>query len=117
MPRIRKGHAVRKAHNRVLKAAKGFYGPRSRHYRLAKEAVTRALVNARVGRRQKKRLMRGIWIVRLNAACRANGLRYSQFVSGCKKAGIALNRKVLSQIALEDPATFQTIVAAAKAAL
>jgi len=117
MPRIRKGHAVRQAHKRVLKAVKGFYGPRQRHYRLAKEALTRAQVNARVGRKQRKRLMRGIWVVRLNAACRENGLRYSQFISGCKKAGIAINRKILSQIALEDPATFQSILAAAKAAL
>jgi large subunit ribosomal protein L20 len=117
MPRVRKGHAVHKAHKRVLKAVKGCYGPRHKHYRLAKEALTRAQVNARVGRKQRKRLMRGIWVVRLNAACRENGIRNSQFIKGCKKAGIAVNRKILSQIAIEDPATFQSLVAAAKAAL
>jgi len=117
MPRTRKGHATRKARNRILKAVKGHYGLPGRAYRLAKEAVVRADVYARIGRKQRKRSFRGLWIIRLNAACRERGLRYSQFISGCKKVGIALNRKMLSQIAIEDPAGFDTIVKAVAAAL
>ena len=117
MPRIRKGHATRQARKRILKSVKGHYGPTGRHYRLAKEAVTRADVYARIGRKQKKRSFRHLWVIRLNAACKQRGLRYSQFINGCKKAGIALNRKMLSQIAIEDPAGFDSLFAAVKAAL
>jgi large subunit ribosomal protein L20 len=117
MPRIRKGHAVRKARKRILKSVRGHFGPTSRHYRLAKEAAVRAEVYARIGRKQKKRSFRHLWVVRLNAACRERGLRYSQFINGCKKAGIGLNRKMLSQIAIEDPTGFDAIFAAVKAAL
>ena len=117
MPRTRKGAATRQARKRVIKAAKGHRGAPGRQYRLAKEAVVRANVYARVGRRLKKRDYRGLWITRLSAACRMRGLRYSEFINGCKKANITLNRKILSEIAIADPAGFDAIVDKAKAAL
>jgi len=117
MPRIRKGAARRQASKRVLKAVKGHRGSSGRLLRLAKEATTRAAVNARIGRKRRKRDFRGLWIIRLNAACRQRGLRYSQFIDGCKKAGIGLNRKMLSEIAVADSAAFDAVVEKAKAAL
>jgi large subunit ribosomal protein L20 len=117
MPRVRKGAARKRAHKRVLKAVKGHRGSAGRTYRLAKEAARRALVNARVGRKLKKRNFRGLWIIRLSAACNMREIRYSQFINGCKKAGIELNRKMLSEIAIADPAGFDLIVEKAKAAL
>lgn len=117
MPRVRKGAARRRAKKRVLKDVKGHRGPQNRQIRLAKEARTRAGVNARIGRKQRKRQFRGLWVVRLNAACRMRGLRYSEFVNACKKAGIGLNRKMLSEIAIDDPAGFDAVVDRAKAAL
>ena len=117
MPRIRKGAARRKAKKRILNAVKGHRGSAGRLYRLAKEATIRAAVNARIGRKRRKREFRGLWIIRLNAACRINGIRYSEFIHGCKKAGIELNRKMLSEIAIADPAGFESIVAEVKAAL
>ena len=116
MPRVRKGASRHRAKKRILKAAKGHRGAAGRLYRLAKEAAVRADVNARIGRRRRKRDFRGLWITRLSAACRQRGIRYSQFVNACKKAGIALNRKMLSEIAIADPAGFDAIVEAAKAA-
>jgi large subunit ribosomal protein L20 len=110
MPRVRRGAARRQSKKRVLKAVKGFYGPRKNQIRLAKEAAVRAGVYARVGRRQKKRKFREMWIIRLNAACRQRGVRYSAFINGCKKAGIALNRKMLSEIAIADTAAFDMLV-------
>ena len=117
MPRVRKGAAARQAKKRVLKAVKGYRGATRTQIRLAKEARMRAEVNARVGRRQKKREYRGMWIIRLSAACQQRGLRYSQFICGCKKAGIELNRKMLSEIAIADEAGFNQIVEQVKAAL
>jgi large subunit ribosomal protein L20 len=117
MPRAIKGAATRKARKRVMKAVRGYRGQPGTTYHLAKEARTRADVNARKSRRLKKRIFRGMWITRLSAACRMRELKYSDFVNGCKKAGIAINRKMLSEIAISDPAGFDTIVAAAKAAL
>lgn len=117
MPRVRKGAARHQAKKRVLKAVKGYRGARGRQYRLAKEAVVRAAVNARIGRKLRKRDFRGLWIIRINAACRQRQIRYSQFINGCKKANIAVNRKMLSEIALADPAGFDAIVNAAKAAM
>ena len=117
MPRVRKGAASRKANKRILKSVKGHRGSAGRLIRLAKEAVTRAGVNARVGRKRKKRDFRSLWIIRLSAACQARDIRYSQFISGCKKANIELNRKVLSEIAINDAAAFDAIVDEAKAAL
>ncbi|MBW8034805.1 MAG: 50S ribosomal protein L20 [Planctomycetes bacterium] len=117
MPRTRKGAARRKANKRVLKAVKGHRGAPGRLLRLAKEATVRARVNARIGRKLKKRDFRGLWIIRINAACQARDIRYSQFINGCKKAGIELNRKMLSEIAIADEAAFDAIVEKAKAAL
>ncbi len=117
MPRVRKGAARRQSRKRVLKAVKGHRGPAGRLYRLAKEARMRADVNARIGRKLKKRDFRGLWIIRLNAACRQRGIRYSQFINGCKKAEIGLNRKMLSEIAIADEAGFDAIVEKVKAAL
>jgi len=117
MPRVRKGAATRRARKRILKAVKGHRGAAGRHYRLAKEAVTRAGVYARIGRKLKKRDFRGLWITRLSAACRARDISYSRFINGLKKAKITLNRKMLSEIAIADPAGFDAIVNAAKAAL
>ena len=117
MPRVRKGAARRQSRKRVLKAVKGHRGSAGSLYRLAKEAVVRASVNAHKDRRRKKRDFRGLWIIRINAACRMRDIRYSQFINGCKKAGIELNRKMLSEIAIADPAGFDTIVEQAKAAL
>lgn len=117
MPRVRKGAARRQSRKRVLNAVKGHRGPASKLYRLAKEARMRADVNARIGRKLKKRDFRGLWIIRLSAACRQRGMRYSQFINGCKKAEIELNRKMLSEIAIADEAGFDAIVEKAKAAL
>lgn len=113
MPRIRKGAARRQARRRVLRAVKGYRGPAGRLYRLAKEATVRAAVNAHIDRKRRKRDFRGLWITRLNAACRQRGIRYSQFINDCKKANIQLNRKMLSEIAIADPAGFDAIVEAA----
>ncbi len=116
MPRVRKGAARHRAKKRVLKAVKGHRGPAGHLYRLAKEAAVRADVNARIDRKRRKRDFRGLWIIRLSAACRQRGIRYSQFINGCKKANILLNRKMLSEIAIADPDGFDAIVEAAKAA-
>lgn len=113
MPRVRKGAARRQAKKRILKAVKGHRGSAGHLYRLAKEAVIRAEVNARTGRKRRKRDFRGLWITRLSAACRQRGIRYSQLIDGCKKANIAINRKMLSEIAVSDPAAFDAIVKAA----
>ncbi len=115
MPRVRKGAARHQAKKRVLKAVKGHSNAAGRLYRLAKEAGVRAAVNARVGRKLRKRDFRGLWITRLSAACRQRGVRYSEFINGCKKANIALNRKMLSEIAIDDPKAFDAIVEAASA--
>ena len=117
MPRARKGAARRPAHKLVIKAVKGHHGAAGHLYRLAKEAIVRANVNARTDRKRKKRVFRGLWIIRLSAACRQRGLRYSQFVNGCKKANIQINRKMLSEIAIADPVGFDAIVEAVKAAI
>jgi large subunit ribosomal protein L20 len=117
MPRVRKGAARRQAKKRLFRAVKGHRGAAGRTYRLAKEALVRAQVNARISRRRRKRDFRGLWITRLSAACRARGIRYSQLINGLKKANITLNRKVLSEIAIADAAGFDAIVEQAKATL
>jgi large subunit ribosomal protein L20 len=114
MPRVRKGAARHQAKKRILKAAKGHRGQAGKQYRLAKEAVVRAGVYARVDRKRKKRDFRGLWITRLSAACRERGVRYSQFIDYCIKAKIALNRKMLSEIAIDDPKGFDAILSAAQ---
>lgn len=117
MPRVRKGAARRRAKKRILKAVKGYRGPAGHLYRPAKEAALRAAVKARIDRKRRKRDFRGLWIIRLSAACRQRGIRYSQFINGCKKANILLNRKMLSEVAIDDPKGFDAIVEAARAAI
>ena len=116
MPRIRKGAARHQAKKRILKAVKGHRGATGRQYRLAKEASVKAAVNARIDRKRRKRDFRGMWIIRLSAACKQRGIKYNQFINGCKKAKIGLNRKMLSEIAVDDPQGFDAIVETAKAA-
>lgn len=117
MPRVRKGTARRQVKKRVLRAVKGYRASRGHLYRQAKQATVRAAVNARIDRKRRKRDFRGLWIIRLSAACRQRGIRYSQFINGCKRANIQLNRKMLSEIAVADPKGFDAVVDAARAAI
>ena len=117
MPRVKRGVTARARHKKVLNAAKGYYGARSRIYRVAVQAVTKAGQYAYRDRRQKKRQFRQLWIARINAAARQNGLSYSRFINGLKKASIEIDRKILSDIAVHDKATFTALVEKAKAAL
>ena len=117
MPRATNGPASRRRRNSRLKLAKGFRGARSKLFRQATEAVDRAQAMAYVHRKHKKRDFRRLWTVRINAACRMNGINYSRFIDGCSKAGITLNRKELSELAIHDPATFAAICGKAKAAV
>lgn len=114
MPRAKRGFKARRRRNKVLKLAKGYYGGKSRLFRTATEAVDRALDYAYRDRRQKKRSFRGIWIARINAAARLSDMSYSQFMHGLKTAGIDLDRKVLAEMAVADPAGFSKIVESAK---
>ncbi len=116
MPRVRKGAARHQAKKRILKAARGHVGAAGRQYRLAKEALVRAAVYARTDRKRRKRDFRGMWIIRLSAACKQRGIRYSQFIDYCKKANISLNRKMLSEIAIDDPNGFDSILKTAQEA-
>ncbi|MDZ8119712.1 50S ribosomal protein L20 [Pontiella agarivorans] len=115
MPRATNGPASRARRNNRLKLAKGFRGARSKLFRQATEAVDRAQAMAYVHRKHKKRNFRRLWIVRVNAACRMNGISYSRFIDGCNKANITINRKMLSEIAIHDAEGFSKIVDAAKA--
>ena len=117
MARIKGGLNAKKKHNRVLKLAKGYRGARSKQYRVAKQSVMRALTSAYAGRKQKKRQYRQLWIARINAAARLNGLSYSKFMYGLKLAGIELNRKVLADMAVNDAEGFATLVELAKSKL
>ena len=114
MPRARKGAARREARNRILKQAKGYWGGRRRLYRTAKEAVTRAGVYAFRDRKRRKRDFRRLWILRIGAAARQRGLNYSQLMNGLKKADVALDRKVLADLAVNDQAAFDELVVTAK---
>lgn len=116
MARIKGAMMTRKRRNKVLKAAKGYWGSKSKHFKMAKEAVMKSGNYAFAGRRRKKRDFRRLWISRINAACRANGTTYSAFMNGLKKAGVTLNRKMLSEIAIADEAAFKALVEKAKAA-
>jgi len=116
MPRARKGAARRRAKRRILRRAKGYVGARSRLYRTAKEAVLKAAVYATRDRQQKKRVFRRLWITRINAAARQCGTSYSRLISAMDRAGIVLNRKILADIAANDPTAFERIVQAAGAA-
>ena len=117
MSRVRRGPRRAQKRKRLLKFAKGYYGNRSKAYRIAKQAVDRALKFAYRDRRQKKRQFRRLWITRINAAARQHGLSYSRFVSGLKRAGSPLDRKVLADLAVRDPQAFGQIAAVAKEAL
>ena len=117
MARIKGGLNAKKKHNRTLKLAKGYRGARSKQYRVAKQSVMRALTSAYAGRKQRKRQFRQLWIARINAAARMNGLSYSQFMHGLKLANIDINRKMLSEMAVNDPAAFTQLVETAKAKL
>ena len=117
MARIKGGLNAKKRHNRVLKLAKGYYGARSKQYRIAKQSVMRALTSAYAGRKQRKRDFRKLWIARINAASRINGLSYSQFMHGLKLAGVDMNRKMLADLAVNDAEGFSTLVELAKSKL
>ena len=114
MARIKGGMNAKKKHNRVLKLAKGYRGARSKQYRVAKQSVMRALTSSYAGRKQKKRQFRQLWIARINAAARMNGLAYSKFMYGLKLAGVELNRKVLADMAVNDAEGFATLAELAK---
>ncbi|MFQ3228880.1 50S ribosomal protein L20 [Reinekea sp.] len=117
MARVKRGVVARKRHKKILKLAKGYYGARSRVYRVAKQAVIKAGQYAYRDRRQRKRQFRALWIARINAAARINGLSYSRFINGLKKADIEIDRKVLADIAVHDAAVFAAIAEKAKASL
>ncbi len=116
MPRVRPGHATRRRRRKVLKAAKGYRGTRSKLFRVAKQAVIKAGQYAYRDRRAKKRQFRALWITRVNAACRARGISYSHFMAGITSANVALNRKMLSEIAICDGPAFDKLVELARAA-
>lgn len=117
MARVKGALATRKRRKKVLKLAKGYWGAKSKHFKMAKEAVMKSGNYAYIGRKQRKRDFRRLWITRISAGCKANGINYSTFMNGLKKADIALNRKMLSEIAIADPEAFTALVEKAKAAL
>jgi large subunit ribosomal protein L20 len=117
MARVKRAMNARKYHKKVLKLAKGYYGGKSKLFKTANETVIRALRNAYVGRKLKKRDFRSLWIARINAATRMNGLSYSRFMNGIKLAGVDINRKMLSEIAINDPKAFSELVEVAKKAI
>ncbi len=114
MARIKGGMNARKKHNRILKLAKGYRGARSKQYRIAKQSVMRALKSSFAGRKQRKRDFRSLWITRINAAARMNGISYSKFMYGLKQAGVEINRKMLSEMAVNDAEGFATLAELAK---
>ena len=117
MARVKRAKNARKNHKKVLKLAKGYYGGKSKLYKTANESVIRALRNAYVGRKNKKRDYRSLWIARINAAARMNDMSYSKFMNGLKVAEVNINRKMLSEMAIQDPAGFAQLVEVAKAKL
>ena len=117
MARIKGGMNAKTKHNRVLKLAKGYRGARSKQYKIAKQSVMRALTSAYAGRKQKKRQFRQLWIARINAAARINGLSYSKFMYGLKLAGVEMNRKILADMAVNDAEGFATLAELAKSKL
>ncbi len=117
MARIKGATMTHKRRVKTLKLAKGYYGAKSKHFRMAKQAVMKSGNYAFVGRKQKKRQFRNLWITRINNAVRAQGMNYSTFMNGLKKAGVELNRKMLSEMAIHDPASFNALVETAKKAL
>ncbi len=117
MARVKGALNTRKKHKKILKLAKGFRGGESRIYRTANQAVMRSMQNAYIGRKRRKRDFRRLWIARISAAAKMNGMNYSTFMNGLKKANIEMNRKMISEIAIADPAAFAKLVETAKAAL
>ena len=117
MARIKGGLNAKKRHNRVLKLAQGYRGARSKQYRIAKQSVMRALTSSYAGRKERKRQFRQLWIARINAAARLNGLSYSRFMYGLKLAGVEMNRKMLAEMAVNDAAGFATLAELAKSKL
>ena len=117
MARVKGALSTRKRRKKILKAAKGYWGAKSKHFRMAKQAVLKSGNYAYIGRKQKKRDFRSLWITRISAACRMNDISYSVFMNGLKKANITLNRKMLAEIAVADEAAFKALVEQAKAAL
>jgi large subunit ribosomal protein L20 len=117
MARIKGAVTTRRRRNKILKAAKGYWGAKSKHFKMAKQAVMKSGNYAYIGRKQKKRDFRSLWITRISAQARVNGINYSRFMNGLKKAGITLNRKMLSEIAVSDKAGFALLAEKAKAAL
>jgi len=117
MPRVKTGVVRRRRHKKLLKLARGFYSGRRKHFRKAKEQLERSLVYAYRDRRQKKRDIRKLWIIRINAACRLNDINYSRFMNGLKLANIELDRKILANLAMNDFAAFTSLVTTAKKAL
>ena len=117
MARVKGGLNAKKKHNRVLKLAKGYRGARSKQYRVAKQSVMRALTSSYAGRKERKRQFRQLWIARINAAARINGLSYSKFMYGLKQAGVEMNRKILSDMAINDAEGFAKLAERAKSKL
>ena len=117
MARVKGAIATRKRRKKVLKLAKGYWGSKNKHFKMAKQAVNKSGNYAYIGRKQRKRDFRRLWIARINAACKLNDTNYSTFMNGLKKAGITLNRKMLSEIAIADPVAFTRLVEQAKKAL
>ena len=114
MARVKRGVNAKKRHNNILKQAKGYFGAKSKLYRTANQAVMKSLNYSYIGRKQRKRDFRKLWITRINAAARINGMSYSKFISGLKKANVNINRKMLSEMAINDPAGFAKLVEVAK---
>ena len=117
MARVKGAMMTRKRRNKVLKAAKGYWGAKSKHFKMAKEAIMKSGNYAFAGRKMKKRDFRSLWITRISAEAKVNGMNYSTFMHGLKKAGVDLNRKMLAELAVSDKAAFAALVATAKAAL
>ena len=117
MARVKGAMMTRKRRNKMLKLAKGYWGAKSKHFKMANEQVMKSLTYAYVGRRLKKRDFRQLWITRISAACKLNGMNYSTFMHGLKLAGVEINRKVLSDLAISDPAAFKQLVDVAKEAV
>ncbi|MGN1411414.1 MAG: 50S ribosomal protein L20 [Oscillospiraceae bacterium] len=117
MARVKGAMMTRKRRNKTLKLAKGYWGAKSKHFKMAKQAVMKSGNYAYIGRKQKKRNFRQLWIARISAGAKMNGMNYSTLMNGLKKAGITLNRKMLSEIAINDPSGFTAIVEKAKSAL
>ena len=117
MARVKGALTTRKRRKKILKLAKGYYGAKSKQFRIANQAVMRSLTNAYIGRKQKKRDFRSLWITRISAACKMNDINYSRFMYGLKVAGVTLNRKMLAEIAVSDMEAFATLVETAKKAI